>query len=160
MKITKIIFLLFFCSFLPNCSDNRQEYSRNENNKDDVEKKTVELENLKKDLKKTKATDSGFKENQYSGWLHLKEKEEKKLNDFCQRTGDYPQEHCVDSLQSLIQIKYDSLTRTELFSKMKEKQLEEQKKYAKQIAERKMPNPPGPEGFFRLIAVKNVLGEK
>lgn len=90
----------------------------------------------------------------------FKRKRRKKLNDFCQRTGDYPQEHCVDSLQSLIQIKYDSLSRTELFSKMKEKQLEEQKKYAKQIAERKMPNPPGPEGFFRLIAVKNVLGEK
>ena len=42
---------------------------------------------------------------------------------------------------------------------MKEKQLEEQKKYAKQIAQKQMPNPLGPESFFRLIAIKNVLGE-
>lgn len=38
MEMKKIISLLFFCFFLPNCSDNRQEYSRNENNKDNVEK--------------------------------------------------------------------------------------------------------------------------
>lgn len=159
MKTKKIIPLLFFCVFLSSCSDNQQEYSRNENNKDKLKNENVILENSKKILPKIKEENSDSKEKQYPGWSLLKQKEEKKLNDFCQRTESNAQEHCVDSLQTLIEIKYDSLSHTELFRKMKEKQLEEQKKYAKQIAQKQMPNPLGPESFFRLIAIKNVLGE-
>lgn len=83
-----------------------------------------------------------------------------KVNDFCQKIKSPSQKHCVDSLHALIEIRYDSLSQTELFKKMKEKQIEEQKKYAEQIASKRMPNPPGPESLFRLFAIKDVLGEK
>ena len=160
MKIKKITLVLFFSAFLFSCSDNQSELSENVKNNDNQKKESVKLEDSPKKTQDIRLVDSDSKEKKYPGWSLIKEKEEKKLNDYCQKVGSDSQEHCMDSLQTLIEIKYDSLSQTDLFKKMKEKQIAEQNSYARQIAQKKMPNPPGPESFFRLIAIKNVLGEK
>ena len=160
MKIKKITLVLFFSAFLSSCSDNQSELSENVKNNDNQKKESVKLEDSPKKTQDLRLVDSDSKEKKYPGWSLIKEKEEKKLNDYCQKVGSDSQERCMDSLQTLIEIKYDSLSQTDLFKKMKEKQIAEQNSYARQIAQKKMPNPPGPESFFRLIAIKNVLGEK
>ena len=154
MIVKHIMQVLTLCGILLGCSD--QKDTSDISNKCQNEMAPLE-QNYSQEIKES---NPDSKETRYFGGQLLKEKEEKKVNDFCQKIKSPSQKHCVDSLHALIEIRYDSLSQTELFKKMKEKQIEEQKKYAEQTASKRMPNPPGPESLFRLFAIKDVLGEK
>lgn len=147
MFLKQLMLVLSLCGILLGCS--AQKDSPTDFNKSQNEVVATVQKNTSEDFFHEKMTDDSNRLRLQNGIGNTK------IETYCKNIGE-----CVDSLNTIVEKKLDSLKQTDKFKVLMSEYIKKNDSLEQNGLLSSQPRYPNPEGFFRLLIIHKLLEEK